>query len=53
MLTFRDSNKPFKLNGDLLETITNHDFNVNHANPQDENLIYVFGKEMKFDVKQK
>ena len=53
MLTFRDSNKSFKLDGDLLETITDYDFNVNHANPQDQNLIYEFGKEMKFDIKQK
>ena len=53
MLTFRDSNKSFKLNGGLLETMTNYDFNVNDANPQDQNLIYEFGKEMKFDFEQK
>ena len=28
MLTFRDSNKSFKLDGDLLETITNYDFKM-------------------------
>ena len=33
--------------------MTNYDFNVNHANPQDEKLIFEFGKEMKFDIKQK
>ena len=53
MLTFRDSSKSFKIDGDLLETVTNYDFNVNPANPQDQKLIYKFGKEMKFDVKQK
>ena len=53
MLTFRDSNKSFKLDGDLLETMTNYDFNVNHANPQDQKLLYEFGKEMKFDIRQK
>ena len=60
MLTFRDSNKYFKIEGDLLEKITNYDFkkpcydfNVNHANPQDQKIIYEFGREMKFDVKQK
>ena len=53
MLTFRDSTKPFKLDGGLLETMTNYDFNVNHANPQDQKLLYEFGKEMKFDIKQK
>ena len=53
MSTFRDSNKSFKLDGDLLETMTNYDFNVNHAEPQNQKLIYEFGKEMKFDIKQK
>ena len=53
MLTFRDSNKSFKLDGDLLETITNYDFNVDHSNPQDQKLIHEFGKELKFDIKQK
>ena len=32
MLIFRDSNKSFKLDGDLLESITNSDFNVDHSN---------------------
>ena len=45
MLTFGDSNKSFKLDGDLFETMTNYDFNVNHANPQDQKLIYEFGKK--------
>ena len=31
----------------------NYDFNVSHANPQDQNIIYQFGKEMKSDIKQK
>ena len=53
MLTFRDSNKSFKLDGDLLETMTNYDFKVNHANPQNQKLIYEFGKEMNLDIKQK
>ena len=53
MLTFRDSNKFFNLDVDLLERMTNYDFNVNHANPQDQKLIYGFGKEMKIDIKQK
>ena len=44
ILTFRDSNKYFELDGDLLETITNYDFNVNHANPQDQKLIHEFCK---------
>ena len=51
--TFTDSNKSFKLDGDLLETMTNYDFNVSRSNPEDQKLIYEFGKEMKFDIKQK
>ena len=53
MLISRDSNKSFKLDGDLLETVTNYDFNIDHSNQQDRKLIYQFGKEMKFDIKQK
>ena len=53
MLLFRDSNKSFKLDGDLLEAITNYDFNVSHSNPKDQKLIYEFGKEMNFNNKQK
>ena len=33
MLTFRDSYKSFKLDGDHLERMTKHDFNVSHSNP--------------------
>ena len=53
MLTFRDSNKSFKLDGDLLEAITNYDFNVDHSNQQDRKLMYEFAKEIKFNIKQK
>ena len=53
MLLFRDSNKSFKLDGDLLETMTNYDFNVSHSDPKDQKLIYEFGKEMIFNIKQK
>ena len=53
MLTFRDSNRPFELDGDLLERMAVYDFNVNHANPQNRNLVYEFGKEKKFDNKEK
>ena len=40
ILTFRDSNESFKLDGDLLETMSNYDFNVSHSNPQDQKPIY-------------
>ena len=53
LLIFRDSNKSFKLEGDLLETITNYDFNVDHSNQQDRKLIYEFAKEMNFNIKEK
>ena len=53
MLTFRDSNKSLRLDGDLLETMTNYDFNISHSNPEGQKLIYEFGKEMKFNTKQK
>ena len=51
MITFRDSNKSFRLEGDLLKVITNHKFNVDHSNSQDKKLIYQFAKEMKYDTK--
>ena len=53
MLIFRDSNKSFKLEGDLLETMTNYDFNVDHSNQQDRKLIYELAKEMNFNIRQK
>ena len=53
MITFRDSNKSFKIDGELLELITNYDFNISHYNPKNQNLIYEFGKEMNFNIKQK
>ena len=51
MITFRDSNKSFKLEGDLLKVITNHKFNVDHSSSQDQKLIYQFAKEMNYDIK--
>ena len=51
MITFRDSNKTFKLEGDLLKVITNYKFNADHSSPQDKKLIYEFAKEMNYDTK--
>ena len=51
MIVFRDSNKAFRLEGDLLKVITNHKFNVDHSSPQDKKLIYQFAKEMNYDIK--
>ena len=53
LLIFRDSNESFRLDGDLLKTITNYKFNVDHSNLQDRKLIYEFGKEMEFENKPK
>ena len=51
MITFRDSNKSFKLEGDLLKLITNYKFNADHSSPQDRKLFYEFAKEMNYDTK--
>ena len=36
-----------------MKTITNHDFQVAHFNPEDQKLLYEYAKAMKFDIKQK
>ena len=46
LLTFRDTNKQFELKGDLLELITNKNYNVNLASLSDKKLINDFAKEM-------
>ena len=51
MLTFRHTNKQFKLKGDLLEMITNSKFNVDLASLSDKKLMYDFAKEIHFDPK--
>ena len=51
MITFRDTDKTFRLEGDLLKVITNHKFNVDHSNLKDKKLIYQFAKEMNYDTK--
>ena len=51
MITFRDSNKSFRLEGDLLKVMTNYKFNADHSSPEDKKLIYEFAKEMNYDTK--
>ena len=51
MITFRDSNKSFRLEGDLLKVVTNYKINADHSSPQDKKLIYEFAKEMNYDTK--
>ena len=53
MLTFRDSKKSFKIDGDLLETMTIYDFNVNLSNSEDQKLNYEFGKEVNINIRHK
>ena len=45
MLTFRDTNRNFKLYGDLSKTMTSYKFNVDPSKPQDKKTIYEFGKK--------
>ena len=51
LITFRDSNKSFRLEGDLLKLLTNYKYNADHSSPQDKKLIYEFAKEMNYDTK--
>ena len=51
MITFRDSNRSFRLDGDLLKLITNYKFITDHCSPQGKKLIYEFAKEMNYDTK--
>ena len=51
ILTFRDTGKEFEITGDLLEIITNKNFNVNLASLSDKKLMFDFAKEMTFDTK--
>ena len=48
MLTFRDTGKEFELTGDLLEMITEKDYNVDLASLADKKLMYDFAKKNAF-----
>ena len=50
MLIFRETNKIFKLEGDLLKVISNNKFNVDHSNQQNREIIREFAKEMKYNT---
>ena len=51
MLPSRDSNKSFKLNGDLLKAMTIYEFNAGHSNLRDQKIFREFAEEIKFDNK--
>ena len=53
MITFRNTKKVFKIEGDLYKLITDYKFNVDHSNKQNQQIIYEFGKEMKYKLKNK
>ena len=53
MLTFRNTKKVFKIEGDLYKLITDYKFNVDHSNQQDRKIIYEFRKEMNYKLKNK
>ena len=53
MITFRDSKKVFKIEGDLYKIITDYKFNIDQSDQQDRKIIYEFGKEMKYKLKNK
>ena len=49
LLTFRDPDKTFELQGDLLKMITSKNYNVDLGNSQERKIMYDFAKEMYFD----
>ena len=49
LLSFRDTDKKFVLQGDLLKMITKRNYNADHANLSGKK--YENGKELNFDVK--
>ena len=51
LLTFRDTDKNFKLEGDFSKLITNKNYNVDPAYSQDRKIWYEFAKEMYFAEK--
>ena len=51
LLTFRGTNKVIELKRDLLEMITNKNYNVDLASLSDKKLLYDFAKELHFDLK--
>ena len=51
LLTFRDTDKRFELEGDFLKMITMKNYNVDLANLEVKKLLYDFVKEMILDEK--
>ena len=51
LLTFRDLDKTFELQGDVLKMMTNKNYNVDLAILTDKKILYDFAKEMNFDIR--
>ena len=51
MLTFRDTESKFEIQGDLLRMIFKKKYNLDLANLPDKKLMYEFAKELYFDEK--
>ena len=50
-MIFVDTNKEFKLEGDLLKLITNKNYKIDLASLSDKKLKYDFAREMHFGGK--
>ena len=51
LLTFRFTDESFQLEGNLLNMITNNNYNVDLDKLPEKELLYEFAKEMYFDEK--
>ena len=51
LLTFPDTDKKFELDGELLKTITNINYNADLAKLSDRKITFEFAKELYFDEK--
>ena len=51
LIAFRDTNRQFEMQGDLLKMITKKNYNVDCANFSDKKPMYDFARELNFDVK--
>ena len=53
IITFRDSNKSFRLHEDLLKLIKIQQFNADHSTPRDRKIFFEFAREVNYDVKSR
>ena len=51
LLTFRNTDKKFELQGDLLKMMLNKNYNVDLAKYSDKEVMYEFAKQKVFDEK--